>query len=122
MRRANSEAANQGGLWGSEPVGSALERSLIPDGSGGGEVYRTCDFGALQDIAPNAVTRGASGILRLLKEVALSVIHHAANDGIEIIVREKVDFASHVCLLLFDEAVIRIDFFNRLECKRGRSQ
>jgi hypothetical protein len=100
---------------------SDLARSLTPDGSSGDETHRTYDFGTFQDIAPNAATRRATGILRLLKEVALSIIHHAANDGVEIIIREKVDFAFHVCLLLFDEAVIRIDYFNRLDGRRARS-
>jgi hypothetical protein len=81
---------------------------LTPDGSGSGEAHGTCDLGTLQDIAPKAAAGGPTRILGLLKEVALSVVHHAANDGIKFIVRKQIDFAFHFHLLLFDEGTIRI--------------
>jgi len=85
-----------------------LRLSSTPDGSGGDKVHGAYDLGALQDIAPNAATRGATRIFGLLKKVALSIIHHAANDGIKFIVRKQIDFAFHFHLLLFDEGTIRI--------------
>jgi hypothetical protein len=44
----------------------------------------------------------------------LSIIHHAASDGIKFIARKPIDFAFHVRLLLFDEATVRIVWFGRL--------
>ena len=61
------------------------------------------DGGVLQNNAGNAVHRAALD-RRLRKEVAVSAIHHAAGDGIEFNVRKQLDFASHIYLLLLDEA------------------
>jgi hypothetical protein len=82
--------------------------SSTPERSGANKGHGACDLGALQDIAPDAAARGATRILGLLKEVALSIIHHAANDGIKFTARKQIDFAFHVRLLLFDEETILI--------------